>query len=177
MTPAVAKLLMCVCAGSTGAVVVPAVNRARAAIHRPAVHRAAAARPAAAVLAQAAPCLEISGGVPVLLPITDMPAEAGGGGLGQLAGGGGGFGGYGGDYGGGSGGGGGGYGGGPGGGGGIPGGGGPGGGGGGPDGPGIPVITPISAAVPDVANWALMISGFTGIGGAMRWQRRGVAAS
>ena len=176
MTPAAAKLLMCVCAGSTGAVMVPAVHKARAAMHRPAVHRAAVHQASAPGAALAVPCVPIASGAPgggLGGGIDGLPTESG---LSVISGpagnslGGGGFG-PGPDYG-------------PGGsldsagGGSFPGGGGGGGIGGGVGGgtPGVPVVTPITGTVPEPASWAMMIGGFATVGGAMRWQRRGVVA-
>lgn len=174
MTPAAAKLLMCVCAGSTGAVMVPAVHKARSAMHRPAAQHASAHVPAGGVMAS--PCAPIASAAPLLAPIGDMPAQAGLASLGQLADGGApnGFGGYpGGDSGmfdGGEGG----YFGGGSGGGGIGGGGGGGGGTGGGT-PGTPPVGPVLGTVPEPASWAMMLSGFGAMGGAMRWQRRSTA--
>ncbi len=188
MTPAAAKLLMCVCAGSTGAVMVPAAHKAKAAFGRPAVHRAVTHRPAAAgaVAIAAAPCLPIvtaggAGGLPATLPletpVADLGLFSGAGARGGNASGGGGI---------------------------ATGGGGSIGGGGFsdfgpaadmsgplPSGPGAapgsgvvlgggvvptaPVLIPTAAAVPEPASWAMMISGFSIVGGGMRWQRRVVA--
>ncbi len=180
MTPAAAKLLMCVCAGSTGAVMVPVAHKARAAFARPAVHRAAARGPvrsAAASAIAAAPCVPLAsaGGagalpttIPLETPIADLgtfsqPRPAGGNGFG--AGGrddsisGGGFS----DFGpstGASGS--------------LPGSFGSAGSGGGiiSSGQGV---TPTAATVPEPAGWAMMISGFSITGIGMRWQRRVVA--
>jgi hypothetical protein len=66
MSPAAAKLLMCICAGSTGAAVVPVVKQVRAlARPHPAVHRAVAHRPApsptpVSLPMQAPPCPTIA---------------------------------------------------------------------------------------------------------------------
>jgi hypothetical protein len=187
MTPAAAKLLMCVCAGSTGAVMVPVAHKARAAYARPAVHRAMVRAPAAAAASAiaAVPCVPLAsgggaGGLPAALPLAPpaadlgmfSPADARGaggfarGGGGNGISGGGGFSDYGpaADMSG------------P-----LPGGVAPGGGivdgigggiGGGTETPG-PVVTP--ATVPEPAGWAMLISGFTMIGGGLRWQRRGIA--
>lgn len=191
MTPAAAKLLMCVCAGSTGAVMVPAVHKARAALHHPSAQHASAHTAVAPGNSMASPCAPVASAAPLLAPVGAMPAQPGLGDLGQLAdnspGGpnangvgfaGGGYGpSYGGD---------GGYlgGGGPGiggiGGGGPGGAGGPGGGrpsGAGPGGsiPGGPVVTPVSGTVPEPASWAMLVTGFGAMGGAVRWQRRATA--
>jgi hypothetical protein len=171
MTPAAAKLLMCVCAGSTGAVIVPAVHKARAAMHRPAVHRAAVHHASTPGAALAVPCVPIAGGAPgdggIGGGIGGLPTESG---LAMIGGPaansiGGGFG-PGPDYG-------------PGGSvasgdGMFPGGGGGGSVGGGVGGgtPGVPVVTPIAGTVPEPASWAMMIGGFATVGGATRWQRR-----
>ncbi len=70
MSPAAAKLLMCICAGSTGAAIVPVVKQARA-LTRPhtAVHRVVAHRPAPSparvpLPMQAPPCPTIAGTAP-----------------------------------------------------------------------------------------------------------------
>jgi hypothetical protein len=171
MTPAAAKLLMCVCAGSTGALVVPAAHKARAAMSRPSVHRAAVRSAAAPAAIAAAPCLQITSAPPALTPVTEMPAESGSGDLAQLtgvganafAGSGSGLA-YGGinddGVGGGA----------------LVGGVGIGGSGGagGVIAP-APIITPVSGAVPEAASWAMMIGGFGTLGTAMRWQRRATA--
>jgi hypothetical protein len=69
VTPA-AKLLMCVCAGSTGAVMVPAAHKVRAAIRpRPAIHSAPAHNTAiAAVPCAAMPQIALGDGLPGLSP-------------------------------------------------------------------------------------------------------------
>ena len=178
MTPAAAKLLMCVCAGSTGAVMVPAAHKVRAAFNRPAVHRAVAngpARRAAASAIAAAPCVPLAsaggaGGLPGTIPLETPVADLGSFGQRTLAGGNGigagsgrgsiGDGGFsvfgpGADFSGA-----------------LPGGlGNP---GGGVISPGT-VLTPTSGSVPEPAGWAMMITGFSITGIASRWQRRAVA--
>ena len=183
MTPAAAKLLMCVCAGSTGAVVVPAVHKARAALHHLSPQHASAHTSATPGNSMASPCAPIASAAPLLAPIAAMPPQAGLGDLGQLAdnspdaanpyrigfpGGG--------------------YGAPNGGGGGFPGGGGlgngsSGGGGGGGGTPGttpgsppvVPPVVPGSGTVPEPASWAMLLAGFGTLGGVMRWQRRATA--
>ncbi len=169
MNPLAAKLLMCVCAGGTGAAILPAVHHFRHA-SRPLVHHA--------VAASAVPCAVIPAAVVAALP--DLPVAGGPDGLRQsvsvagldaqasgLPGGN-----YGraggaplylsdssGVYGGGSGA----Y---------------PGGGGGGPPigvpvpGGGIGSEVPPASELPDAASWALMIAGFGVVGGSLRYSRR-----
>ncbi len=88
MTPAASKLLMCLCAGSTGAAIAPAVHHLRPYL-KP--HRAAAQHVAAAPIAESpvvAPCADvISGGTaaagnndavaPIGLPDSGFGAAAG----------------------------------------------------------------------------------------------------
>ncbi len=169
MTPAMAKLLMCVCAGGTGALVAPVAHRA---IHAIAPHRSHAAVHRVAAPAVAVPCEPVGGlamapplGGPNLLSPLEAPgalaqptgnagaagesfASFGGfgiGGAGPLSGGGGGGGG----------------------GGGAPGGGGSGGGG--------IVPLPGGSSAPEPQNWALMLTGFGSIGAVMRSARRAAA--
>ncbi|GGE03870.1 hypothetical protein GCM10011529_07900 [Polymorphobacter glacialis] len=176
MTPAAAKLLMCVCAGSTGAAVVPAAQKVRSAMKpRPAVHRIVS-NPGPVAAAIGVPCVQVAG----------VPGGAGGGavGLGDAGsvflatpgdngmGGGGISGGRGGGFDGGSGGGGGGF----------------GNVGFQPGTPGQPIVSPPppgapgvpalpeSSPTPEPAVWAMSIIGFGVVGGAMRWQRRPVTA-
>jgi hypothetical protein len=174
MSPSIAKLLMCVCAGTTGATVVPAIKHGRALLKpRPAVHRPVALPvqaspcPAAAVASSGGGDMPIAGiggfaSLGEAQPI-DIATLGSGGALGKSLGGvafdRGLF---------------------PGAGGGIP-----------PadfgslsstaPGPGVPpgagagllAATPVTSGAPEPAGWTLMISGFGLLGGAMRWQRRG----
>lgn len=164
MATVASKLLMCVCAGTTGAAVVPAAKAVRhqlspkRTVARPAVQRVAAAPPV--IAAAAVPCLpDVAGsasgidGLALTLPgiETPLPGTAGPsrlsvpGEVGELL----------------SGAGGGGFAGG-------------GGGGGGLVPPGTPPVAgpPSSSNAPEPAAWALMIIGFGALGGAMRWARR-----
>ena len=172
MSPAAAKLLMCVCAGGTGALVAPVAHRVIHATTRHAVHRSApaVARPVAAVpcapdgiassalrgtVASLAP-LETA---PILPQSTDLAAHlATGSSPLEIVEGGGGFGYAGGGIGGGIGGG-------------V--GGGIGGGSGAGPGVGGGVVTlPGSSSAPEPQNWALMVAGFGTLGGALRATRR-----
>lgn len=170
MNPLAAKLLMCVCAGGTGAAILPAVHHFRHA-SRPLVHHAVAAAtvPCAVIpvaVVAALPDLPVAGGPDGLrqsVSIAGFDTQASGlrggnygraGGAplyvsdssGVYAGGGGGPGVY-------------------------PGGGGP---------PvGIPVTgggigseVPPASELPDAASWAMMIAGFGVVGGSMRYSRR-----
>lgn len=154
MTPAAAKLLMCICAGSTGAVMVPATQKVRAAMKpRPAVHRVAARATSAANSIAAVPCTALTsialgdgstglasvgftnldGGDAVSSPgfATGVPGSAGTGG----------------------------------------------GGGGGTLLPlavppaGQPSL-PNTSSAPEVTTWSMMVVGAGVVGGTMRWRRR-----
>lgn len=178
MSSIASKLLMCVCAGGTGAAIVPvskAVRNQSAPRHAAAPKRAApmavaaAAAPCAPVVADAGltPSLAGLGGISPLLTLDSAPSAispAGSllgrpGDIGDIlaSSGSGGFApGSGGSVGGGGGGGG---------------GGGTGDGGTGPGG-GLP---PVASNAPEPTSWALMIGGFGLLGGAMRYTRRAAA--
>ena len=165
------KLLMCVCAGATGAAVVPVAQRARAAlghrsaVHGPAVHRSAAVHHRAAPSASAplpVNCtLSIAGFTPVALPVEAAPQSAAAAAAAPMALGGFGVAGFG-DSG---------IGGGV-----ISPGMGQGGGGGGGvspgAAPGFPAAPEPVDSVPEPGTWTMMISGFGLAGTGMRWQRR-----
>ena len=170
MSSLASKLLMCVCAGGTGAAIVPVSKAVR---HQVAPRHATVKRVAAAPMAvAAAPCVPIVVGnalTPVgldalspMLALDSAPpmltsaigpqletlGEVGdilaiNGGIGSTSGGGGGGG-----------------------------GGGIGGGGGAPNG-GLP---PDASNAPEPTSWALMIGGFGLLGGAMRYSRRHTTA-
>lgn len=154
------KLLMCVCAGATGATVVPVAQKARASLfHRAAAHSLAAPRASAPLPVSCAPT--IASAVPAALPAGEAPAMAEMASLAPLSGGAGGIG-----FAGGSGGfls--------PGTGTGVG-----GGGGGGGSGPYLPPTVPTPGgghgSVPEPGTWTMMISGFGMIGAGVRWQRR-----
>lgn len=175
MTPMAAKLLMCVCAGSTGAAIIPVAHKARSLMRpRPAVHRSVAAKPIAAaalpcIPASVAPAIAGGGGEELapsaLTAFSQGPdAAAGPGGRGAsssvpfdddggfLLGGGRSAGT-------------------------IGGGGGGGGIGGAPGAPGLPASPPVTAtptvsAAPEPTSWVLMVTGFGLVGGGLRWHRR-----
>ncbi len=151
MTPA-AKLLMCVCAGSTGAVMVPAAHKVRAAIKpRPAIHSAPAQRAAvAAVPCAAIPQIVLGDGLSDLGPsgfaaldnnVALSPARFSGGagnsGVNILGGGG--------------------------------------------NGTPPPALLkpenllpspPTTSPTPEVTTWSMMVVGAGAVGGAIRWRRR-----
>ena len=149
---------MCVCAGSTGAAMVPVANKVRAAIKpRPAVHRPVAGSVAAAQAPT--PCLPFDEAVtsaglageqpPAFSTLSPAASDFAAQGSPYTSLGGGGF-----DT-------------------------GPGllgaiGGGGSDVGGGIPAL-PITNAVPEPATWAMMIAGVGIVGGAMRWRRFALA--
>lgn len=142
---------MCVCAGATGAAVVPVVHKARASLfHRAAVHSSAVPRASTPLPITCAPTIA-SAVPPIAAPASSEAVEMallaapGGGGL---TGAGGGF---------------------------IAPAPGIGGGGGIPGaGPYLPpVVPPVGAgAVPEPATWTMLVSGFGMVGAGVRWQRR-----
>ena len=161
MTPAAAKLLMCVCAGSTGAVMVPAVHKARTLMKpRPAAHRIAAAPletmrglPCIPATASASGLIGDGAGLAPISDFTEVTAvpvpqdeRAGGRSHAPATGPDGGFG----------------HGGGliaaPG----LP----------AVPGPGAIVPTPGTSPAPEPAGWAMMITGFGLLGGVLRWRRQ-----
>ena len=143
---------MCVCAGTTGAAIVPVAHKARAAM-RPhhAVHQRASAP------AMAAPCLDVPalpaiaalpevGTVPALadaMAAPQSPWSTARGGRAGFAGGAASLGG--------------------------------GGGGGSAPTPTVLPPAPTPGAVPEPVSWAMMITGFGVVGSVLRWQRREVA--
>lgn len=173
MSSVASKLLMCVCAGGTGAAIVPVSKAVR---HQVAPRHAAAPKRAApmTVAAAVAPCAPVIadggltpslaglGGLSPMLSLDSTPVGLASpgpqlGSIGEI-----------GDIiastaGGGFTAGGGGIGGGGGGGGGVPGGGGGGG------------LPPVASNAPEPTSWALMIGGFGLLGGAMRYNRRAAA--
>ena len=168
------KLLMCVCAGGTGAAIVPVSKAVRQSVApRQAIARKA---PTAPIALAAVPCIptvaggEIGpglaglGGISPLLPLASAdlapsiagPSQLGSlGEIGDILAGSSGFA-AGGNAGGGAGGG-------------SGGGGGTGGGGGG--------LPPVSSNAPEPTSWVLMIGGFGVLGGAMRYVRRSRSAN
>lgn len=153
MTPAAAKLLMCICAGSTGAVMVPAAQKVRVAMKpRPAVHRVTA--PVAAAVTAAVPCtamtpIALGDGLPTLAPagfsmLDETAALASSGSPAGAAGA-------------------------------------PGFGGVGPllplprPGTSLP-SPPITSPAPELTTWSMMVVGAGIVGGTLRWRRRDLAA-
>jgi hypothetical protein len=151
VTPA-AKLLMCICAGSTGAVMVPATHKVRAAIRpRPAIHSAPAHSPAiAAVPCAAVPQIALGDGLPEMGPsgFAALDSNVATSPIGFSGGSGGGQGGV------------------------------LGGGAGASPPPALlkPEIVlpspPITSPTPEVTTWSMMVVGAGAVGGAIRWRRR-----
>jgi hypothetical protein len=146
---------MCVCAGSTGAVMVPVAHKVRAAIKpRPAIHSAPVhSSGIAAVPCAAVPQIAAGDGLPNLSPsgfgvpensiaLAPVQFAGGGGGIGAIGGGTGGIGGIGGA---------------------LP----P------PLNPGTFLPSPpVTGSVPETTTWSMMIVGAGAVGGTIRWRRR-----